>query len=193
MSDELGAEGDIETRPVSKATLADLDRFSERHGKFRYCSCMRWRLTSTEFRESSKEDRISALSGLVRRDVPVGVLAYLGSEPIGWCSVAPRTTYAALERYRKLERVDGLAVWSVVCFFIDRHHRGRGVAAALLRGSVRYAHEQGAEAVEGYPRPPGSGLYGYMGSIAVFRDAGFRDVTPPGRERPVMRWFPPAG
>src|SRR5690625_7099513 len=37
----------------------DLARFSEQHGKFGYCSCMRWRLTSTEYKRSTKNDRRS--------------------------------------------------------------------------------------------------------------------------------------
>lgn len=181
---------DIKVLPITAERLADLEKFSQGHGTFRYCSCMKWRMSSTEFKTSSKDDRISELAGLVRKGLPVGVLAYSGAEPVGWCSIAPRTTYRGLERYRKLQRVDDTAVWSVVCFFVGRGHRGQAVTAALLHGAVRYAHEQGAEAVEGYPVQPGSGLYTYMGSPGTFRQAGFRDVTPDGRERMVMRWYP---
>ena len=72
------------------------------HGKFRYCSCMRWRMTSTEYRRSTQEERGAALEGLVRQGTPVGVLAYEEGEPLAWCSIAPRETYAALERCRAL-------------------------------------------------------------------------------------------
>src|SRR4051794_31836718 len=103
--------------PVTAERLADLQRFSEQHGKFRYCSCMRWRMRSTDYQRSTKEDRVATLERLVRNDTPVGVLAYQDGEPVGWCSIAPRETYAALERYRALPRVDDAdGVWSVVCF-----------------------------------------------------------------------------
>ncbi len=92
--------------PVTPERLPDLRRFSEQHGKFRYCSCMRWRLTSGDYQRSTKDSRIATLDNLVARDTPVGVLAYLDGEPIGWCSIAPRETYAALERYRALPRLD---------------------------------------------------------------------------------------
>lgn len=101
--------------PVTRERLRDLEQFSATHGKFRYCSCMRWRLTSSEMHCSTKESRIGALAGLVRRDIPVGVLAYLGRVPVGWCSIAPRATYAGLERYRALPRLGQEPVWSVVC------------------------------------------------------------------------------
>ncbi len=172
--------------PVTRERLPDLARFSEAHGKFRYCSCMRWRLTSSEFQRSTREERVKALEERVRLGTPVGVLAYLGEEPVGWCSVAPRSTYAGLERYQKLARIDEAEVWSVACFFVDASVRRRGVTLGLLRAAVAHARASGARLVEGYPVEPGE-LYGYMGSPATFREAGFEDATPPGRVRRVFR------
>jgi GNAT superfamily N-acetyltransferase len=125
----------FEFHPVTPERLADLDRFSQAHGKFRYCSCMRWRLISTEYQRSTKETRVAALEERVSADTAVSVLAYLDGEPVGWCSVAPRETYAALERYQVLARVDDAPVWSVVCFFVDRKVHRKGVTRGLLRGS----------------------------------------------------------
>jgi GNAT superfamily N-acetyltransferase len=179
----------LEYHPVTRERRADLARFSERHGTFRYCSCMRWRMTSAEYSRSAKENRIAALDGLVEAETPVGVLAYLDGEPVGWVSVAPRETYGALERYRALARIDGAPVWSVACFFIDRLARRRGVTLGLLNAAVAYALEQGATIIEGYPVAPDARLYTYMGSPATFLKAGFVDVTPAGRARLVMRYI----
>jgi GNAT superfamily N-acetyltransferase len=179
----------IEFHPVTPDRLADLDRFSEQHGKFRYCSCMRWRLASADFQRSTKESRVAALDDLVRRGMPVGVLAYQDKEPVGWCSVAPREMYAALERFRALPRIDDIPVWSMVCFFVDRHVRRQRVTLGLLQAAVEYARAQGATVVEGYPVEPGPRLYTYMGSPETFRRAGFQDVTPPGQIRKVMRYI----
>jgi hypothetical protein len=66
-------------RPVTHERGSNLVSFSESHGKFRYCSCMRWRMRSTEFQRSTKEDRIAAMDGLVRDGFRVGVLAYTES------------------------------------------------------------------------------------------------------------------
>lgn len=175
-------------RPVTTHTLPDLAAFSESHGKFRYCSCMRWRLRSSEFSRSTKEERVGALQDLVKKEIPVGVLAYADGKPVGWCSVAPRQTYAGLERSAALARVDQEAVWSVVCFFVDSGYRRQGVARGLLTAAVEYAREQGAAIVEGYPVEPGSRVYTFMGSPSIFLEAGFHDVTLPGRERRVMRY-----
>lgn len=177
----------IECRPIAPANLADLDRFSSEHGKFRYCSCMRWRMTSGQYRCSTKESRVAALADLVCQGRPVGVLAYADLTPVGWCSIAPRETYGALERFRALPRIDDQPVWSVVCFFVDRRFRGRNVTLELLRAAVDYARSQGARVVEGYPVEPGPRSYTYMGAPSTFKAAGFSDVTPPGSTRLVMR------
>jgi len=186
----LPAEG-LEFQPVTTGRLPDLARFSAQHGKFRYCSCMRWRVTSTEYRNSAAEDRGEALEGLVRRGRPAGILAYAEGEPVGWCSIAPRESYAALERYRALPRIDEAEVWAVVCFFVDRRYRRQGVTLGLLGAALSYARAQGARIVEGYPVEPGSRSYTYMGSPRTFLKAGFVDVTPPGQARRVMRYCVP--
>lgn len=179
----------LQFHPVTRERLPDLARFSEGHGKFRYCSCMRWRMTSAQFKCSTKDDRVVALERLVETGTPVGVLAYAEDEPVGWLSIAPRETYAALERYTALPRIDDAPVWSVVCFFIDRHFRRQGATLGLLRAAVEYARSNGAKVVEGYPVEPGARLYTYMGSPATFRSAGFHDVTPPKQARLVMRYY----
>lgn len=176
--------------PVTPARLDDLKRFSRKYGKFAYCACMRWRLRSADFQRSTKEERIARLEDLVRGNVPVGLLAYDGPEPIGWCSIAPRDTYEALRFSRTLPPLDTLSVWSVVCFYVDPRYRGRQVSVGLLKAAVQYALAQGAEAVEAYPVPAGSTSYRFMGVPDLFLEAGFVDVTPRGRRRRVFRYAP---
>ena len=177
----------IRYRAVTRKTLNDLAAFSACHGKFAYCSCMRWRMRSSEFQKSTKESRAKRLGQMVSAGLPVGVLACAGKEPIGWCSIAPRESYEALERYKALARIDNASVWSVVCFFVDRGFRRKQVTLGLLKAGLEYARSQGAKVVEGYPVEPGSRLYSYMGSPATFRKAGFQDVTPDGQQRKVFR------
>ena len=136
----------IQFRPVTVERLPELTEFSQCHGKFRYCACMRWRMTSSAFRRSSKLERVAALEELVRAGTPVGVLAYHEEQPVAWCSIAPRETYAALERYRALPRIDDFPVWSVACLFLDRHFRRQGLTGSLLRAAVDYARAHNAPA-----------------------------------------------
>jgi GNAT superfamily N-acetyltransferase len=182
-----GRDVNFAFHPVTPDRLGDLQRFAARNGKFRYCACMRWRLAGTDFARSTKEERMAEFENRIRRGVPVGVLAYLEGEPVGWCSIAPRETYVALERAKKLARPDAVPVWSVVCFFVEARARRAGLTRGLLEAAVAYARACGAETVEGYPVAPGSTSYTYMGSPATFRAAGFHDATPRGRERALVR------
>jgi GNAT superfamily N-acetyltransferase len=178
---------EITYRAVTRDTFTGLAAFSGCHGKFAYCSCMRWRMRCAEYQKSTKESRAKKLRQIVSAGSPVGVLAYAGDEPVGWCSIAPRESYEALDRYKVLPRIDDAGVWSVDCFFVDRRFRRRQLTLGLLKAGLDYARSQGAKIVEGYPVEPGSRLYTYMGSPATFRKAGFQDVTPKGRPRKVVR------
>ena len=62
----------LEFRPVTPDRLADLARFSRHHGKFRYCSCMRWRMRSSEFSRSTTQTRATALDDLVHAGTAIG-------------------------------------------------------------------------------------------------------------------------
>lgn len=178
----------IAYQPVTAANLAHLQGFAQCYGKWGYCSCMRWRMTSSQFQKSSKEDRALAMQEIISQGVPVGLLAYDAGFPVGWCSIAPRSTYGGLERYKALPRLDQEAVWSVVCFFLAPPYRRQGMKQGLLAAARDYALHQGAEIVEGYPVEPGAPSYGYMGHPQDYLDAGFRDVTPKGQTRRVFRY-----
>jgi GNAT superfamily N-acetyltransferase len=82
-------------------------------------------------------------------------------------------------------------VWSIVCFYVVRGERGGGLAAALLDAAVDFAAEQGATAVEGYPRDTaGSTRHAnemFVGSMSMFAAAGFEEVARRSPQRPIMR------
>src|SRR5262249_43817912 len=105
---------------------------------------------------------------------PVGVLAYVGGAPAGWCSIAPRETYVKLARSRTMPRVTEQPTWTVLCFFVPRPQRGRGLALALLRGAVAHARARGARVVEG-SRHDSAGISAtHRGHASLFAAAGFR-------------------
>ena len=165
---------------------ADLEAFSRAYGRFGYCSCMRWRLPSGQYRAMGRDGRAAALSELVRAGVPVGVLAYAGERAVGWCSVAPRDSYRAILASRVIPQLPGARVWSVACVFLAPQARGHGLSARLLETACAYATQSGALIAEAYPWPGGAS-YRYMGTRELYRTAGFDDVPVPPGCRPVMR------
>ena len=181
-----GAASDFEFHPLTPERWPDLVKLFEHHGNPGYCWCMTWRATSAEYKQLDAAGRKRALHSLVKAHIPIGILAYRADEPVGWCSIAPRETYARLEKSTTLKRIDDRPVWSVVCFFVSRDMRGQGLALQLLQAAVEYAASQGARIVEGYPVEPGQS-YQFMGSPAIFKAAGFREVARAANDRPIVR------
>jgi GNAT superfamily N-acetyltransferase len=153
---------------------------------------MWWRQTRREWEAKRGEVNRSELRRIVDSGETPGLLAYVDGQPAGWCAVQPRDAFPRLERSRRLRRVDDRPVWSVVCFFVAKPYRRRGVTTALLEAAVEHAAQAGAQIVEGYPVDPGAGgtpdPWAYTGLASSFRRAGFVEVERRGK-RPIMRRF----
>jgi len=128
-------------------------------------------------------------------DRPIGSasrLARVCGRPVAWCAIAPREAYCVLEHSRILKRVDDRPVWSVVCFFVAKHFRRRGLTTKLLDAAAAYAGKHGARIIEGYPVDPKPGtrsvdVFVWTGLASAFRKAGFEEVQRRSPTRPIMR------
>jgi GNAT superfamily N-acetyltransferase len=181
----------LKFRPLSEGNWADLEQLFGPRGASGGCWCMWWRLRRSEYEKSKGEGNRQAFRKIVESRAPTGVLAYMSSQPVGWCAVAPRTDYPVLERSRILKPVDSQPVWSVTCFYVPREHRRSGLTSKLLAAAVEYARKQGAKIVEGYPQDPKSGsvvdAFAWTGFASAFKKAGFKEVARRSATRPVMR------
>ncbi len=125
-------------------------------------------------------------------DEGLGLIAYAGRDPVGWCALGPRERYSVLERSRILKPVDEKPVWSVVCFFVAKPFRRSGVTVALLEAAVKYAKKHHARILEGYPiepkKVPMPAAFAWTGLATAFRKAGFTDVLRRSETRPIMRY-----
>ena len=109
------------------------------------------------YRNSSLDTpgRVEHMRALCSSEPGPGVLAYLDGEAVGWCSVAPKSTYRALVNSRTIPHLQDEGAWSVVCFVVRPGFRRRGLMHKLLEGAVEHAHAMSATALEGYPVDPG--------------------------------------
>ncbi len=192
MADEIAMAG-VTCRPATPDRWADLEGLFGPRGACAGCWCMYWRREHREFQAGKGEENREALRALVGSSESPGLLAYLDGQTAGWCSVGPRRAYPRLARSRILAPVDDEQVWSVVCLFVARPHRRRGLSVALLRCASAYAGEHGASILEGYPVEPGerktADAFAWTGIASAYRRAGFTEVTRRSPTRPIMRRF----
>ncbi len=138
------------------------------------------------------EGNKKALKKIVDSGSIPGIIVYLKGQPLGWCAVAPREVFLSLERSRLLKRVDDKPVWSVVCFFVAKPFRHKGLMARLLEVAVDYVRSKNGLILEGYPVESKSGKmpdpFAYTGISSVFRKVGFCEVLRRSENRPIMRY-----
>ena len=180
--------------PVTPARWPDLERLFGPRGACAGCWCQYPRRAAAEFNAGKGDGNRRELKRVIGTGAPVGVLAYVGKEAVGWCAVAPRADYVRLAGSKILAPVDAREVWSGPCQFVAREHRGRGLTVALLRAAVEFARKRGAELVEGYPvdtrgaKQPAA--FVWWGVALAFEEAGFREVARRSATRPIMRLEP---
>ena len=192
--------GTLTIAPLTAERFADLAELFTT-GDPRWCWCMYFRARGRTWANSTPASNRSDLRHLAEaadegRAAAPGLVAYRDGRAIGWVSLGPREDYARLAFSKLLAPVDDRPVWSIVCFVVGRHHRGQGVASALLDAAIAHARANGATTLEGYPihesRGRVSGDAAYQGTQGMFERAGFRVVevrrwnesAPP---RPIMR------
>jgi GNAT superfamily N-acetyltransferase len=186
---------ELDFRPVTLKQWPDMQKLFGPNGADSGCWCMWWRQTREEFDRLHGEPNRRSMEALIRGGEVPGILAYHEGRPVGWCSVAPRERFPVLDRSPNLKAVDGEPVWSIVCFFIPRQHRRRGLSGHLIRAAVRYALSKGAPAVEAYPIDPRHSASSasrpgaaFTGQLDTFLRAGFTEVARRSPRRPILRF-----
>jgi GNAT superfamily N-acetyltransferase len=196
------ANGAITIVPANEASWSDLQAVFGTRGDPSWCQCQWFKIRAAEWRSVPVAERAERLReqtacGHPQAKATSGLVAYLDGEPVGWCAIEPRTSYPRLLGSRvpwtgRDEDRDDERVWAVTCFVTRTGFRRRGVSRALAAAAVDFARSQGARALEGYPLilEPGQQMsWGelYVGSLSIFADAGFTEVSRPTKRRAVMR------
>lgn len=172
--------------PVTPERWDDLQALFGDRGAYAGCWCQWWRMTASGFDGAGAAARRERLAQQVAGGCAPGLLCYEDGEPVGWVSAGARSDFGRVERSRRLA-TDTPAEWAVVCFYVPRAQRGRGIARTLLAGAVEHARRSGAAGIEGYPiTPPASAAEAYTGVPSLFAAARFVQVTH-GTRRTVWR------
>jgi GNAT superfamily N-acetyltransferase len=175
----------VDIRPLTPERLPDLAELFEQGGDPKWCWCAYFRIRGFDFSKGGKARHRQAMEHAVdenaREGRAPGLVAYDGSEAVGWISIGPREDYERLAHSTVLKPIDDTPVWSIVCFVVGRRSRGRGIARALLDAGIDYARDHGATMLEAYPvEVPNGERIGsgeaYKGTVSMFTRAGFKVV-----------------
>jgi GNAT superfamily N-acetyltransferase len=185
---------DITVRAVGADLLDDLDSLFATSKTTTGCRCL-WFIASAKQCQAGwgEPNRVAFASLTAAAREPVGLLAYRGDDPVGWCAAGPRSRYARALRSAHLKQRDDTEdddVWLVPCFYVRRDARKAGVTVSLLRAAVEQAREHGATAIEGFPLAGGArrgAAEAYLGVEPLFASCGFTAVARPSPNRVIMR------
>ena len=161
----------------------------------RGCWCMAYRRTGRPPEAAISPAAVraanrQAMCDLVGSGVVPGLIGYLDGVAAGWISFGPREQYLKLRRSPIMKPVDETPVWSVVCSYVAKPHRGQGLQRRLLAAAVDYARANGATVMEAYPVDKAERSHPdfmFFGSRSLYERAGFREVVRRSPTRVVMR------
>jgi GNAT superfamily N-acetyltransferase len=184
----------ITVRPVDEALFDDVQTVLGTTGQPARCQCQGYR-QGWHVRHT---DNVPGRRELLRDQVMEGhgLVAHLDGQPVGWCSMAPRSDYPYLRKTTwqgRTEDRDDATIWAVTCFVTRAGFRHQGVSRALAAGTVDLARDRGARVIEAYPMKPAPGkevTWGEMhvGALSAFLAAGYRIVHTPSLRRAVVRY-----
>lgn len=135
-------------------------------------------------------DNKRQLREVVESGARPGLVGYLDDRPVGWISLGPRGVYQKLRRSPIMKPVDDADVWSIVCTFVAKPHRGLGLQRRLLAGAIDHARCQGVRLLEAYPIDKlerSHDDFMFFGSRSLYERAGFTEVARRSPTRVVMR------
>ena len=183
----------FETQPLTPQTWSDLEELFDLPGGsiVRGCWCMYYRRTGkVAVNATAGVDNKARLCELVESGVEPGLVGYLDGRPAGWISLGPREDYLKLRRSPVMKPVDDADVWSIVCTYVAKEFRGRGLQHRLLAAGLDFARSHGVRLVEAYPVDKVERSHDdfmFFGSRSLYERAGFREVVRRSPTRVVMR------
>jgi len=183
----------LKFKVLTPSRWKDLEKLFGKRGACGGCWCMWWKLSRKDFEKQKGIKNKNAFKKIVLNNEKPGILAYFNDEPVGWCAISPREKYPFLESSRVLKRIDEQKVWSVVCFFVEKPFRKKGITVELLKAAIDYVRKSGGKILEGYPIEPIKGktadVFAWTGIASAFRKAGFNEIARHSPTRPIMRKY----
>lgn len=182
-------------RPLDRSTYPAFEELAERHGGvWGGCWCVSFhaeggqRVESVQARHDQKTARVEA-------GTTHAALVFDGDRCIGWAQFGTPPELPRIKHRRAYEAEPdgdgGAPDWRITCFFVDRDHRGAGVAGRALGGALQLIAGLGGGVVESFPQDTGaartSAGFLHNATLALFERHGFAPVRRLGKATWLVR------
>jgi GNAT superfamily N-acetyltransferase len=171
-------------RPLNSATWPAFAELVERNnGVFGGCWCIGFHPERNQKdlnHREAKEERVRtdrAHAALVLDDDGLAQ---------GWCQYGSPAELSSIKHRREYEKdAPPLPDWRITCFYVDKKHRGQGVARAALEGAVNQIAEAGGGLVEAISEVTAGrttpGHFLFSATVELFEQFGFSRVRQVGK------------
>ena len=179
------------TKPLTADTWPDFARLVEAHdGVWGGCWCMGFHPKGEGWGKSAELNRAEKELRVVE-DRAHAALVFDGADCVGWCQFGVPDELPRIKNKKAyLADLDGLPDWRITCFFVDKGHRGEGVAEAALAGAVKEIARLGGGTVESYPhdvQKKTSASFLHNATVGMFERQGFERTRLIGKTQWVVR------
>jgi GNAT superfamily N-acetyltransferase len=104
----------------------------------------------------------------------------------GWCQYGSPEELPRIKHRREYDKAAPPSPdWRITCVFVDKRHRGQGVARAALEGALDQIAQRGGGVVEAISEVTADreaqGRFLFSGTIELFEDNGFTRVRQVGK------------
>ncbi|MGH3406445.1 MAG: alpha/beta fold hydrolase [Streptosporangiaceae bacterium] len=182
-------------RPLDSSTWAVFAELVERNnGIFGGCWCMGYHTDDSRDaarNRAGKQDR-------VRTDRAHAALVIdAGGAAQGWCQYGSPGELPRIKHRREYDKDPPPAAdWRITCFFVDKKHRGQGIARAALEGALDQIAQLGGGRVEAISEVTAGreapGRFLFSATVELFEDHGFSRVRRVGKHAWIVSRAVPA-
>ena len=173
------------TRPLDASTWAAFAELAERNnGVYGGCWCMAYHpevsRTSAARNRAAKERR-------VREGRAHAALVFDGSGTAqGWCQYGSLGELPDIKHRREYDKDPPPAPdWRITCVFVDKRHRGQGIARAALEGALGQIAQLGGGHVEAISEVTADreaqARFLFSATVELFEQNGFTRVRQVGK------------
>jgi ribosomal protein S18 acetylase RimI-like enzyme len=163
-------------RPLDASTWDAFAELVERNnGVFGGCWCIGYHL---DVRQPGLDHR-AAKEARVREDRAHAALVFDDSGAAqGWCQYGSPAELPGIKHRREYDKdAPPRPDWRITCFYVDKKHRGQGIARAALEGALDQISQAGGGLVEAIPEVTAGreapGRFLFSTTVELFEQYGF--------------------